>query len=135
MMEQGAVTPTMRAAHSSLRKRRRLVCGGAPGGAAAYVIGRARLEAVTSGNREWPLARKAGRSQGPPKGVSQTPWRHRKSGLPDLRIKHARSRVNPRSGALHSPRGETEKGKQAYPAPVKNTGDHACLLPSPQGGG
>ena len=27
--------------------------------------------------------------------------RHRKSGLPDLRIKHARSRVDPRSSALH----------------------------------
>jgi hypothetical protein len=44
--------------------------------------------------------------------------RRRKSGLPDLRIKHARSRVGPRSRALH-PLGlpEGRKGKAACPGP------------------
>ena len=48
--------PTMAPEQSSLRKLRKLVCGGAPGGAAPYVIGRVRPEAVTLGNQEWPWA-------------------------------------------------------------------------------
>jgi hypothetical protein len=100
---------------------------GAPGGAAPYVIGRARPEAVTLGNQEWPWAH-GGLSPSPPKGgLAPPPWRHRKSGLPDLRIKHARSRVNPRSGALHSLIGGRGKRDTGVPGAFKNTGDSACL--------
>jgi predicted DsbA family dithiol-disulfide isomerase len=78
---------------------------GAPGGAAAYVIGRVRPEAVTPGNRDWPWAHRVARSQGPPSWGLANPWR-----LP----------------ALHSPHGDKEKGTTACPGPVKNTGDAAC---------
>ena len=42
-------------------------------GAAAYVIGRVRPEAVTLGNQGLAVGVRAARSQGLPKGVSQTP--------------------------------------------------------------
>ena len=54
--------------------------------------------------------------------------RHRKSGLPDLRNKHARSRVNPRWSARH-PLIFSRGTKRDYglPGAAKNTGDSACL--------
>ena len=58
---------------------------------------------------------RAARSQGLPKGASQAPGAHRKSGLPDLRTKYARSRASPRSGALHSLFGGEEKGSRPTP--------------------
>ena len=68
---------------------------GAPGGAAPYVIGRVRPEAVTPGNREWPWAH--GGSTTPPKGaVAQRPGASRRS-IPLIE--------------------GTEKGTQADPAP------------------
>src|SRR5664279_2294123 len=65
-----------------------------------------------------------GRRDGAPNGAHPQPegaraarrglkrMRHRKSGLPDLRSKHARSRVNPRSSALRPLAfcGEQEEG-------------------------
>ena len=85
--------PTMAPGQSSLaRDTRKLVCGGAPGGAAPYVIGRVRPEAVTLGNQEWPWAHGWPDRKGCPKGgLAPPPWR-----LP----------------ALHSPLGKTGKGKR-----------------------
>jgi hypothetical protein len=55
--------------------------------------------------------------------------RHRKSGLPDLRNKHARSRVNPRSSARH-PLIFLRGTKRDYglPGAAKNTGGGALAV-------
>ena len=62
--------------------------GGAPGGAGPCVSGPAPPKAAGLGNKAWPWAR-GGPYQSATKGVSQTPWRHRKSGSPDLRTLRA----------------------------------------------
>jgi hypothetical protein len=97
--------PTMRAGHASLRKPRGLVCGGAPGGAAACVIGRVRPEAVTPGNREWPWAH-SGASQAPLKGPRQSLGVSRRS-IPLL--------------------GDRKKGNRRTRR-LAITGDDTCLL-------
>ena len=91
----GCGAPTMR------------IADGAPGAPGPFAKGFARL-----------VKRAAGCAK-PAKGrCANAPGAHRKASLPDLRTKYARSRVNSRSGALHSPLGKG-KGEASVPRAVK----------------
>lgn len=80
-----------------------------PEGAAAYVIGRVRPEAVTLGNQDWPWAYGRPDRKGCPKG-SRKPLAPSRRSIPLFE--------------------ETEKGDVGLPGAAKNTGDDARLTSS-----